>query len=247
MCEPARRKSQGSRPRWRTPPVRFAYAFGALFAALTASLAFAQASPAIAAFSAPMVLHGGSDRRTENACSRSYAHGTSELRSELTVAADGGVVLEVTASSRSFMGPGRYTDGERGVSETGHAIHAVLRGRAALTSDTMTIDFVDADVASAYWAGAGTLPLGPPVTGPFVRTLVCARETRAVLPAGPSVPGEVAHDRAIARCTWTTTTPTELLPFADSDLYFGAGRGVIEYFETSIFHVGPAITFRLGS
>lgn len=202
------------------------------------SLAAAQAS-GLPNFSAPMVLRGGLDRRTENACSRSHAHGTSQLRSVLRVARDGAVELEITADSRSFMGPSRarFSMGDRETSELGHALHAVLRGHATLGPDAMRIDFVEADLETAYWSGPGTLPLGPLVTHPFVASLTCDRVTRPVLPAGPAVDGEVPSDRAIAECTWSSV-PSELAWYGDTRLYFGAGDGVIEHDERSLFDRG---------
>lgn len=212
---------------------------------LLAGLGTADAQARLTSLTGALTLRATRHSQTSTSCSMSYGYGASDIAELLRVRADGTAELEVTASSRSHTGPsvGRYGSGDHETSELGHALHAVYRGTARATASSLVIDFVSGDVEEAYWAGPGTLPLGPRTTRPFTETLRCTLERRTVLPAVERS-GEVGISLNAATCSWDPDVPTDLVPYGRNLLSFGPGAGIAEqYRDEELYPEGSTLRF----
>lgn len=210
--------------------------------AAIAPSAGAQATSAVQSLAGPRTLRVISHLHTENSCSQSWGTSDADLTVALSIDAAGAAALSIDGQSRSLIGSRSPSGG--GTSETGHAVRGVARGRASVGTDgRLTVVFGDIDVASAYWSGPGTAPVGPSETQPFVHTLRCTVETAALLPAGAPSPGEVATSTTLAHCLWDGGVPSQLTGYAEQDIWLGAGTGVEERRAQTMFD-GPELSLR---
>lgn len=213
----------------------------AVVCAAIAHVASAQAGSAVQALDGPRTLRSVSHRSAEHGCSRSFGVSSAELTLELSIDPSGAAQLSIQGHSRSMIA----SRGAGGTSVTGHAIAGVARGTASLGADAaLTVRFVDLDLASVYWTGPGTLPVGPSSVRPFPHTLTCRVEHASLLPAGPPTAGEVALSTTLAHCTWAGGLPSELTGYADPDTWLGSGSGIELHRDEGLTSSAPEVTLR---
>ncbi|MDQ3031250.1 MAG: hypothetical protein M3Y87_02460 [Myxococcota bacterium] len=203
----------------------------------------AQAGSAVQSLAGPRTLRVVSLRHNEHVCGMSSGSADADLTLSLSIDRAGAAMLSIEGNSRSLIAS--HVPSRGGVSVTGHAVRGVARGSAAVGSDgRLIVRFVDIDVATAYWSGPGTAPVGPSTTQPFAQVLSCSIESTALLPAGAPRPDEVAASTTLAHCVWEGGVPSELTGYSDGDTWLGEGSGVEERRERSFFDVGPTVTLR---
>ena len=206
--------------------------------------ALAQTGSAVQSLSGPRTLRVVSHRRTENACSMSRGHGTAELTLVLSIDRMGAALLSMDGHSRSQI-TSRSPSRAGATSETGHAVRGVARGTATLGADArLTIRFADLDVASAFWSGPGTAPVGPSTVRAFLHTMTCSVEGAVLLPAGAPSPGEVGVSTPLAHCVWDSGVPAELSGYSDRDTWLGGGGGIELHSDQTLFEPASTITLR---
>jgi hypothetical protein len=215
----------------------------ALLASVVSTIAvaaMAQAGSAVQSLAGPRTLRVVSHRSTEHGCSMSRGHSTAELSLVLSIDRAGTAVLAIEGESHS-----RIWSRSSGGSETGHAVSGVARGTSSLDGDgQLTVRFVDLDLATAYWSGPGTAPVGPSTLQPFVHSLRCTVESATLLPAGAPSAGEVGLPTTLAHCAWASGVPSELTGYTEADTWLGAGSGIELHSDDTLREPGPNVTLR---
>jgi len=218
-----------------------------LLASLASTIAVgaaAQAASAVQSLAGPRTLRVVSHRSTEHGCSMSYGHSSAELTLVLSIDRSGAAMLAIEGQGRSQI-TSRSPSRAGTTSETGHAVRGVARGTATLGTDArLTIRFADLDVATAYWSGPGTAPVGPSTVRAFLHTMTCSVEGAVLLPAGAPSPGEVGFATPFAHCAWDSGVPAELSGYSEGDTWLGAGSGIEIHSDDTLLEPGANVTLR---